>query len=365
MNINIPYSMNIKHYILSISLLFLYSTSFSQITIFSTDLLDVGDSIQLASVNPVPPGFKPGPAGPDQHWDFSGLVMDTSSILRFVDPASTPYGANFPASNIAVEGLVDDLGLEGWAYGTKNLSVFQIDGAAGSYDIIEDIVAPFNPPEVMFDFPVNYLDSLEQTTTIDIKVDSPEPTADSIRVKVVTSLDSRVDAWGEVMTPVWTGQVLRFREVRTTIDSSWVKIIFFWVFLQANTNISVTYKYMANNVGYPVVQFNADTSDSQFSMINYVLDDGVGTSDQKPFEKIAFNIYPNPASTEIYCRLQHAEAEGEISIYDLHGRQLKTIPMTSGQQQYKMDVSAYTAGLYQVVLRTDGKGVSAKKFVIR
>ena len=113
-----------------------------------------------------------------------------------------------------------------------------------------------------------------------------------------------MDAWGEVMTPVCTGQVLRFRDVRTTIDSAWVKIIFFWVFLDANTSTSVTYKYMANNMGYPVLQFNADTSDTQFSAVNYVLDDGVGTSDQKPSEKIAFNIYPNPASTEIYCRLQ-------------------------------------------------------------
>ena len=70
--------------------------SSAQITIISTDLMDVGDSIQLASVNPVPPGFKPGPAGPDQQWDFSSLVMDTSSLISFIDPANYTLWGKFP-----------------------------------------------------------------------------------------------------------------------------------------------------------------------------------------------------------------------------------------------------------------------------
>ncbi len=345
--------------------LFCIVNSNAQITILSNDLMDVGDSAILASVPIVPAGFNPGPVGPDQHWDFSGLVMDTVSQINFVDPATTPHGASFPGSNIAVEGMVEGLGLEGWAYGTKNTSLFQIDGAAGSYSIFENLVVPFNPPEVMFDFPVNYLDSLAQTTTIDLTIDSPEPTVDSLRIKIVTSLDSRVDAWGELITPAWSGEVLRFRDVRVTIDSAWAKLIFFWIFIETNTNTSITYKYMANDMGYPVMQFNADAGDTTFSMVDYLFDEGVGESELEPDKELVFDIYPNPASTHVYCRLQHAEVNGEINIYDMHGRQLYSKPVTSDQQLLEIDVSDYSAGLYQLVLQVDGRGVSSKKFVVR
>ena len=337
----------------------------AQITITSGDLMDAGDSVQLANVVTVPAGFKPGPAGPDMHWDFTNLTSDTSEVLRFVDPAETPYGASFPSSNIAIEGKVAGYDVEGWAYGTKNLSLFQIDGAGGSYDIFEDIVVPFNPPEVMFDFPLNYLDSLDQSTTIDIRLDSPEPTVDSIRVKVVTSLDSRVDAWGELMTPVWTGQVLRIREVRTTIDSAWIKLLFFWVFLEANSNTSVTYKYMGNNVGYPSLQFNADTSENVFSGVNYVLDAGVGVKELAFRDGLTFDLFPNPADDMIHIRMKDSEAEGAISVFDISGRQLMRIPLKRDQQEYAIDVSAYPIGIYQLVMTADGRGASARKFVVR
>jgi hypothetical protein len=336
-----------------------------QITITSTDLLDVGDSIQLANVDTIPVGFNPGPSGPDMHWDFSNLTHDTAMILSFVDPATTPYGASFPASNIAVEGMVASFGLEGWAYGTKNLSVFQIDGAGGSYDIFEDIVVPFDPPEVVFDFPVNYLDSLHQSTIIDIRLDSPEPAVDSIRVKLVSSLDSRVDAWGEVMTPVWTGEVLRFRDVRTTIDSSWVKLLFFWIFLETNTNTSITYKYMANDLGYPVLQFNANADETEFSGVTYMLVPGVGTEELSAPDEISFQVYPNPANDLVCFRLQAAGVEGEVAIYNLQGKLLYARPVTGTQQELKIDVSAYPAGIYQMVLQTDGGRITAKKFVVR
>ncbi len=355
-----------KKITLSIISLLMILISSAQITILSTDLMDVGDSVQLANVETIPAGFGPGSAGPNQHWDFSSLEKDTVLSLNFVNPGATPYGSSFPFSNVAVEGLVvSGYGVEGWAYGTKTTSLFQIDGAGGSYEMFEDVIVPFNPPEVMFDFPVNYEDSLQQTSTIDIRLDSPEPAVDSIRVKVVTSVDSRVDAWGEVMTPTWTGDVLRFRDVRTTIDSAWAKVVFFWVFIETNTNVSVTYKYMANNVGYPVLQFNANADETEFSGLNFMLDAGVGEQELFAHNEIEINIFPNPASDVMYCRVQHVEVEGEIVIYDMHGRQLKTLPVTSNQQQYKIDVSAFPAGLYQLVLKADGKGVSAKKFVVR
>jgi len=343
----------------------LFAAASAQITITSNDLADVGDSIQLAYVDTIPSGFSPGPSGANQHWDFSGLVSDTMTWLYFLDPDSTPYGESFPSSNIAAQGLIEGLIDDAWAYGTKNSFVFQIDGVAGSYDIFQGVVAPFSPPEIMFSFPVNYLDSLEQTSTIDIRVESPEPPADSIRIKVVTSVDMTVDAWGELTTPVWTGQVLRFRDTRVTIDSVWVKLLFFWVYLESSTTVTQTYKYMANDMEYPVLQFNADETGNEFSMVNYLHVEGVGREELPDGLHLAFTLYPNPAVHSMHCNIQGDMTNGEMAIYDMTGRMIDMQQISRGIKSYRFDVSGYPAGIYQVIVRGEGNILGHRKFVVR
>jgi len=347
--------------------LFVYSAS-AQITITSDDLIDVGDSVTLAVADTTPAGFNPGPPGANLHWDFSNIIMDTTSKLKFLDPAGTPYGASFPSSNIAVMGLADFLIEGAWAYATKNAFVFQVDGLAGSYDIFEDIVVPLDPPEIMFSFPINYLDSYSQSSTADIAIESPEPPADSVRLKVVTSVETTVDAWGELTTPEWTGQVLRIRDVRTTIDSVWVKLLFFWVYLESSTNVGITYKYMANDLGYPVMQFMADSSDTQYSGVNYLKDVGVGISDVDREE--GFNdlvVYPNPATSEAHINIRYSIPDTRYSllIYDLLGGMQDEILAPQGKNQISIDVSAFNAGVYVAVLKNEKEIIGRTKFVVK
>jgi hypothetical protein len=332
---------------------------YSQITINADDLMDAGDSVRLAAVDTLPPGFEPGPAGPDQLWDFSALTMDSVYQVNFLDPANTPYASSFPASNIAAEGLVE----YGWAYATKNSFLFQIDGAAGSYDMFEDVVAPFNPPEVMFSFPANYLDSMEQTSTIDVTIDSPEPLIDSIRLKVVSEISSKIDAWGEIITPEWTGEVLRFRDERLAIDSAWIKTFGFWVYLESNSTFSVMYKYMGNDIGFPVLQFNVDESGTEYSLVSYMLDVGVGQQELPVEDNFSFDIYPNPASTILNCYLDNG-TDGELVIYDLTGRQLRRQVFTGIQKQFSIDVSDFPAGMYHVIFRSDEQVHAVKKLLV-
>jgi hypothetical protein len=337
--------------LLVLAIVFSMSTM-AQISITSADLMDVGDSVTLAVVDEVPPGFFPGPAGANQHWIFSDLEMDTTSQLEFVNPANTPYGASFPTSNIAVEGLADFLIEGAWAYATKNTFVFQVDGLAGSYDIFEDIVVPLNPSEVMYSFPINYLDNSSQTSIADISLPSPEPLADSIRLKVVTTVEMEVDAWGELTTPTWTGQVLRIRDVRTTVDSVWVKLLFFWAYLESSTTVGITYKYMANDQGYPVMQFMADSSNTQFSGLNYLLDPDVGLADHDGLEGFNYNVYPNPAGPVLNIRWNDIRS-GNFSLSDIYGRQLRSQDFAN-TSEIKLLTSDLARGIYVYQLRLDG-----------
>lgn len=336
----------------------------AQITITYDDLLDVGDSVSLAGVDSIPPGTNPGFPGPNQHWDFSYLLKDTVYTLGFIDPANTPYAASFPSSNIAAEGLIDGFGAEGFAYATKNLSVFQIDGFAGSYDIFEDVAVPFDPPEIMFDFPMNYLDSMQQTSTLIITVESPEPPADSIRLKLVTTVTTKIDAWGEITTPVWVGDVLRITDYRYTVDTAWVRLFGFWFYAESGENISQTYKFMANDLGYPVMQFNLDETGTEYTMTNYLLDVDTRISESERIHDVDFKVYPIPASDILFLSIADDNFEGEFLVYDMMGKLMTTESITSASGIRNYDVSSYPSGVYQAVLKGDNK-LSVKKFIVK
>ncbi len=121
---------------------------------------------------------------------------------------------------------------------------------------------------------------------------------------------------------------------------------------------------MANDVGYPVVQFSVDTSGSVYSAINYHHDAGLGENELYADNDIVFDIFPNPASTSIYCRILKAEVSGELYIYDLSGRQIQSLPV-AGNQQLKIDVSEYPAGLYHIILNGQNGTFAQKKFIVR
>ena len=75
------------------------------------------------------------------------------------------------------------------------------------------------------------------------------------------------------------------------------------------------------------------------------------------------HIFPNPAGDEIYCQLSIVNCQLSMFIYDLYGRKQDEIIIPKGQEQIRIDVSGYPAGVYMAILK-DEKGVVARgKFV--
>ena len=89
------------------------------------------------------------------------------------------------------------------------------------------------------------------------------------------------------------------------------------------------------------------------------LDKTTGTEDVLVDAK--FEVFPNPASSEIVVNLSNIEATPEqISVIDLLGNE---IIVTSAQKETKtLDISSLAAGLYFVKVRTD-KGILTKQII--
>ena len=74
--------------------------SYSQITVTSANLPNIGDTVITASDFG---SYMPGASGANQNWNFSNAAGTPAMLLGFIDPLITPYQANFPTSNICVK----------------------------------------------------------------------------------------------------------------------------------------------------------------------------------------------------------------------------------------------------------------------
>jgi hypothetical protein len=74
-------------------------------------------------------------------------------------------------------------------------------------------------------------------------------------------------------------------------------------------------------------------------------------------------IFPNPAGNTIYFKYQLSNISCQLSIYDIFGRKQDEIIIPKGQEQVRVDVSGYPAGVYMAVLNDETGVVAREKFV--
>lgn len=82
------------------------------------------------------------------------------------------------------------------------------------------------------------------------------------------------------------------------------------------------------------------------------------SDETKVSEKGRFKVYPNPASE--YVNFDVNTIEGEVSVYDMMGREIKRKELRLGSQ---MDISRFTKGIYNFIFKIDGE-VLANKLIL-
>lgn len=318
---------------------------YSQITINSTDIIDVGTSvIQIQDTVP-DPTVVIGSAGANQNWDFSMLKDQLVDTLDFVAPSASPYGNDFPASNVAVE---FDSAL--WGYFIKSSSALYQDGFEGySSNLSSVIKADYNPNELFLKFPANYQDSYNDTSITDFKFDGSAFNVDSIRAKITVYKFFNIDAWGTVTTPVKSYNALRVYVKRREIDSIWAFDSFLfpsWSFVQAGSSTFYTYDWWTNDpsVGFPVVSLNYDTATSTVVSAIWLKD----TTTVNFIVKNEFNerikLYPNPANNYLFIENNFSK-NMNVDILSIDGRKIKSITILPFKKE-KLDISNLTSGVY-------------------
>ncbi len=259
-----------------LSLLFILSASlsFAQISINSSDFANVGDTIYLATNNSVAANTSVGSTGATT-WNFSNIGFGSFDTIDYQNPVSTIYSTLFPN---ATEAFVND---QDFTYYNNSASSVAIDGESG--DLFGDgkiYAINYNPDLLILNFPSTYLDSFVVSTQIDSTLDTsivipPVFSFDSIRIKRVFSIFSKIDAHGTIQTP--SGSFTTIRQYRNWNERDTIWTHTFggaWALAPLNATTNTTkhlYSWYANNEKYPVFSGEADTKNGNITFAQYKL----------------------------------------------------------------------------------------------
>jgi len=287
----------------------------AQITLTDADIGSIGSTYILGVDESLDSTFTLGNAGPNQTWNFSALGIDDLDTISFVDPAMTPYGVDFPNSNLCItQGSTP-----GYAYLEYNTSLLQIIGLAGDpANVGQVFVLEQEDPLTVATFPFTYGDLLNDTSIIDISIAySAFPGTDSVRYRNVVNRELTGDAYGDLNLYSGTFNTLRVKEISAATDSIWVHSIFGWALVQDSAYTDSTFTWWGNGAGYFLAE--ASYSGPELSYVAY--QDPNVVSNVKPTD-LAFNTFPNPATDRVIIQRDQA-IPADLELINLQGQVLR------------------------------------------
>ena len=339
----------------------------AQISLESSDYFpEAGDTLStLFSVNTN--GVTISASGGDQNWDFSNLTGGTarSRVIQSIDAAPNPE--IFPSANLYIAQQAGGNG-----FYRSNSASFSILGFEGEDPLGQglEVETPFSPPYVerwgsLDFFDLNNLNSALTITTAADDIpgnifDGLPVTPDSIRIRVAINRVDLVDAWGSMIIPGGTFDVLR--EKRTEIRDVRLDIkvgIFPWADItdtaiellpieQLGQDTAVTYSYWSDEAKEPIVIISANADETAINSIEYKFIDIINAVDDASVARPELVVYPNPAVTKAKFKFTNMPTgQYNLDIYNLTGK----VVISKQYQIYNtrletVDLSSLTQGMY-------------------
>ncbi|MEM9024237.1 MAG: hypothetical protein AAGB22_10875, partial [Bacteroidota bacterium] len=242
----------------------------AQITITQSDIATAGQALLVAQ--DTASGVSVGAAGANQSWDFSSLPLDVVEDITFADPATTLSASLFPNADLAQENPNDTL------FYKLTATEWSIDGQTGDIlDLGFDVRVPFSPDLTILQFPSTFNDNFTSITVIDSTLeDTFTGTADSLRLRRIITLTSDIDAYGEVITPVDTFDVIRQYRSQIILDTLEAKFpVIGWQFFTALVTEEYRYLWWANGEDTPVLDIVADAPNGNAITASYKIGDSL------------------------------------------------------------------------------------------
>ncbi len=343
----------------------------AQITVTNATFPAAGDTLRIAT-DFAPAGLTvTGPGGP-YTWDYSSLKPTTRDTIIFQPASNGSASASFPTADLMT---ISEGGTE--TYYDVTSTVFAslgFSGDDGGANLPFATTLVFNPPLPERHAPLTFPNVFASQTAFGFSIATSELPGglldslgigggflDSIRLRITINRNDFVDAYGTVIIPGGTYQVLR--EKRTDISDARLEIHIPFLGWQDVTQLipfegfgrdtSVSYNFISNTEKEPIAVLTMDSTGVIVEEAVYK-DNGIASSVgplmQKRFD---INVSPNPATMAVTFDLSHLETGRCIlHLYDMKGQQVLQQQLSSERETVSLlslDEGMY---IYQITDRS-------------
>lgn len=354
--------------------LFLANSIMAQITINSTDMPVVNDTIRISSTNNIQ-GKDPKLTGVNYVWDYSMLTPSNQKIDTFFSVTSTPAAYQFFFNNSVLYSshkasyakrgqdfvmppiVPIPLSItEVFNFIKNSTSKYENVGFGSKISGIPSSTRNL-PIDVEYEFPLNYTDSNFSHSQFLVNV----PTVAAYGQSMDRS--SVVDGWGSLTIPMGTYNVLRVKSVLTKVDTFYLDTL--GVGTNFNRPEEIEYKWLANGMGMPVLKIV--TTDGVVSSIQYQdTIQVVGINEIKTIDNLS--VYPNPTKDVVNVMFDSNKSDNlEYSIKDLTGKIIlsERFEALRGKNYILIDFSKkmISSGIYFIELKI-GEEMSTHKIIL-
>lgn len=295
---------------------------------------------------------QPGPSGANQTWNFSSVVPNgLTHVDQWLTPASTPYAASFPGSNL-VQQTSDTAGNTIYLYHTTSSSMTVLNGMAMNLNGAP-VMFNYSNSEILRQYPATYNSTLSDNFTGMFSMIAGPITINNYRSGTYSYT---ADAYGTLITPSGTFTNTLRGKIRQVITDS---IVYAGLPLPAEIihQYSTSYFWACTNAGFRLYQFYIGY-DTIITSTSTVITKSVSFQNtttgitESLHQSSELSISPNPASDMAVIHVPNLTAQSLIfTLYDVKGSQLFTqvVEVTaSGDFQYALPVKNLSAGIYHL-----------------
>lgn len=332
---------------------------FSQITLTNANNPVPGNTSKTVTCDTT--GITEGNSGANQTWNFSGIIRRDSSVSTWVASNTTPYAAQFPASDIASTSDNSD-----YSYYTSSSSSLLYNGYGSSFQ-----VNSYSNPETILQYPFTYSSNFSDTYSSVYN----NGIANSYLDGTITSTG---DAWGTLVLPNGTfNNALRVKNVTVQRDSTNIG-----GFNNVLEFTSTAYSWFVPNKKFPVfdIRYNSGvvngTQTFSLKLVTYNPDNPtIGITQLNTNVADDYKLdqnYPNPfnPSTKIKFDIaagdRNSDAMVKLTVYDQLGKEVSTLVkenLSPGSYEYSWNAGNLAGGIYYYTL-TSGNFTDTKKMIL-
>lgn len=302
------------------------------------------------------------PSASAQTWNYANaFLIDDTSAVSFVTPASTPYAANFPGATLASYDAPTDFAT--YFKGTAN--GFYIDGFYDGMGTPPYQNVNPNPDVLIFPVPFTYNNTRNNNAKIEV-IQSGTP---AFKIVLTVVQQFICDAFGTLSTPAFSNQqVVRVKQTQFTVDSTFIDLLGTgnWTYLSSNppSDTNITYVFARNSTLPILMEIYADpASPANSNGASYYVSVLSGMNENTTATG-SVTAYPNPVANGLLkFRIDNPSAS-ELFLYDLTGKQVYNSSV-AGVNSLTVYTSNLAAGSYiYKITSTDKSLITTGKVMI-